>query len=193
MPKLLSFTKNLEQQNILFDEYFAEHCKINILAYNYDGQGNALCECDGQITEIPADTIKRIIFGVSKETIENYLRSIFDPDSQTEFINRQNGHLLFRLLELKKLKKYDIVNLAKRTLKDFSNFPEPTFRYFVESQPNATVSCSTSDESLYGNTKSKVFHRKSCKSFNSITCTSLFSSHSEAESAGFKPCRICKP
>ena len=125
--------------------------------------------------------------------VENYLKSIFDPDSQTDFISRENGHLLFRLLELKKLKKYDILNLAKATLKEFSEFEEKTFHYFEEVASENAGACPSCSTALYGNTKSRVFHRASCKSFNSITCTSLFNSHSEAVNAGFKPCRICKP
>ncbi len=191
--KHLAFTKNQELQNILFDEYFAEFFNISIFAYNYDGNGNALCQCDGTITELDTETIKKIIFGVPKQTIENYLKSIFDPNSQADFINRQNGHLLFRLQELKKLKKYDILNLAKTTLKKFSTYQLDTFYYFTKTEDIDAADCPTSSTALYGNTKSKVFHKTNCKSFNSITCTSLFNSHSEAVNAGYKPCGICKP
>lgn len=194
MTKLLTYSKNLSLQNILFDEYFVEHCNISIIAFNYDGQGNALCQCDGKTHQLEASTVKKIIFGVSKQIIENYLKSIFDPDSQNDLIIKQNGHILFRLLELKKLKKYDILNLAKATLKDLSLLKLETFHYFVpatnHSTPSSGVVCA---RPLYANTKSNIFHTPECKSFNSITCTTLFNSHSEAVSAGFKPCGRCKP
>nr|MBF0220653.1 hypothetical protein [Desulfobulbaceae bacterium] len=192
--KNLSFTKNLSLQNILFDEYFSNFCNITIVAYNYDGNGNALCECDGAITELEADTVKKIIFGAPKISVENYLKSIFDPDSLADFKGTTEGHLKFNLPELKKLKKYDVLNLAKTTLKTFSAYSDDTLHYYTRTEkPASAAACQTCSTALYANTKSKVFHKTDCKSFNSITCTSLFNSHSEAVSAGFKPCRICKP
>lgn len=164
-----------------------------MFAYNYDGQGNTLCECDGAITEIDADTVKKIIFGAPKSSIENFLKSIFDPDSHSDFINDPDNTPSFHLPELKKLKKYDVLNLAKATLKEFSTYSEDTFHYFTKSKSSNSAECLTCSTALYANTKSKVFHKTDCKSFNSITCTSLFNSHSEAVNAGFKPCQICKP
>lgn len=191
---LLSFTKNVKQQNILFDEYFSEYCKIDILAFNYDGSGAALCLCDGTLQHIERRAVRKILFGASKESVENYLHGIFDPDAPSDHINRTGGDLLFRLPELNKLKKYDILNLAKKTFKTFQETKEDHFFYFCPStatlQSKQDTACSMA---LYGNTKSRVVHRTNCKSFNAITCTSLFNSLSEATSAGFKPCRMCKP
>jgi|GEM_PF-2210733 len=189
----VTFTKNLDHLNILFDEYFAECCTITIIAYNYDGQGNALCKCDNKLTEIDVETLKKIIFGVPRDAIENYLRGIFDPAPKPAFVTGQDRELSFRLPELKKLKKYDLLNLAKETFKRFSDYPKDTFHYFSKTANVNNAKCSTAATTVYGNTKSNVFHKTTCKSFNSISCTALFNSHSEATSAGFTPCKICKP
>jgi hypothetical protein len=189
----ITFTKNQDHRNILFDEYFTEYCTITIVAYNYDGRGNALCKCDGELTELAIETLKKIIFGTPKEAIETYLKNIYDPDPKKTLINGQGGTLLFRLPELKKLKKYDILNLAKATFKEFSSCQDETFHYFSKTANMDNAKCPKAVTTVYGNTKSNVFHKSACKSFNSISGTSLFNSHSEAVSAGFKPCRICKP
>lgn len=191
---LLSFRKNPKLQNLLFDEYFSEYSAIDILAFNYDGNGAALCSCDGALTPIDLLSIRKIVFGAPREAVKNYLHGIFDPASPSEHSNRKNGDLVFRLQVLNKLKKYDILNLAKRTLKDFQEREEECFYYFSQSAAPALSTkselCSTA---FYGNTNSKVVHRAECKSFNAISCTSLFDSLAAAKSAGFTPCRMCKP
>lgn len=44
-----------------------------------------------------------------------------------------------------------------------------------------------------GNTSSGIFHAASCKYFNCKNCTAHFSSRSETLSAGYRPCRVCRP
>lgn len=45
----------------------------------------------------------------------------------------------------------------------------------------------------HGNTKSHVFHSSSCKHYNCKNCTVNFKSREDALTAGYRPCRICKP
>ena len=188
----LSFKKDLKLQNILIDEYVSNACQITVICLNFDGQGNALCRCDGQIREMNLQAIRKIIFGISKKALENYLHAIFDPDYSSDDIHLDhNGQVIFNLPELQKLKKYDITNLAKHSLKDLNNLALETIHYFREQETTNQGDCTIA--ALYGNTKSQVFHRADCPSFNAISCTSLFNNHSEAVAANFKPCRICKP
>ena len=112
-----TFTKDVKLQNVLFDEYFAEHQTITVVAFNYDGAGTALCRCNGALTEIKKSNLRRIIFGAEKSAIEAYLLGIFDPDTETDDVQRQHGEPIFRLAELNAMKKYDVANLAKKTLK----------------------------------------------------------------------------
>lgn len=189
----LSFKKNLDLQNILFDEFFTELNHISILEMNYDGKGSSLCRCDASLTKIPIDTVNKIIFGTTKEQVEYFLQSIFDPNADSEDITRQDGNISFRLPELQKIKKYDVDNLAKETLRKLQDQPGDTFVYFEECTEKELHDDKADTTHLYGNTSSKVFHRSDCKSFNSISCTSMFSTRTEAMSAGFKPCGLCKP
>lgn len=112
-----TFTKDVKLQNVLFDEYFAEYQTITVVAFNYDGAGTALCQCNGSFAEIKKTNLRRIIFGAEKSAIEAYLLGIFDPDTETDDVQRQHGEPIFRLAALKTMKKYDVANLAKETLK----------------------------------------------------------------------------
>lgn len=190
----LSFKKDLKLQNILLDEFVSSACQIKVICLNFDGQGNALCRCDGQVREISLRTMRKVIFGISKEALKNYLHAIFDPDYYSEDIRRDgDGKIIFNLPELQKLKKYDITNLAKSSLKDLHDLKLETIYYFREQEAAAENQGGCTFSALYGNTKSRVFHKPDCPSFNAINCTSLFNSHAEAVAANFKPCRICKP
>jgi len=189
----LSFRKDISLHNILFDEYVDGACQIDIISLNFDGSGGALCRCDGKIREIDLAAIRKIIFGVAKRDLEVYLSAIFDPDCQSSYINRTPaGEIIFRTPELQKLKKYDTSNLAKCSLKDIQALPQERIYYFTEQNAAAQQTTCAATE-LYGNTKSRVFHRSDCRSFSAISCTSLFSSHAQAVAANFKPCSICKP
>ncbi len=127
----LSFRKDLSRQNILFDEYFAEHQEVEIVACNYDGHGTALCRGDGALAEINLAHVKRIIFGASKEAVETFLTGIFNPEAETEDITRQDDAPVFRLPELQKMKRYEAGNLAKKTLKEFKEHGPDHLRYFL--------------------------------------------------------------
>jgi len=45
----------------------------------------------------------------------------------------------------------------------------------------------------HGNTESKIFHQASCRYFNCKKCSAEFTSREEAISAGYRPCKVCKP
>lgn len=45
----------------------------------------------------------------------------------------------------------------------------------------------------HGNTKSKVFHKPSCRYYNCKHCTVEFLERQEAIDSGYRPCKICKP
>lgn len=131
MKTAISFAKDAKLQNILFDEYFAEHQMITVIAFNYDGAGTALCRCDGGVAEIKKANIRKIILGAEKTALENYLLGIFDPDAETDEIQRLNGEPIFRMPELNKMKKYDIANLAKQTLQSVQSRSVSRFHYYT--------------------------------------------------------------
>ncbi|MBQ7584678.1 MAG: hypothetical protein IJU40_00310, partial [Desulfovibrionaceae bacterium] len=43
----------------------------------------------------------------------------------------------------------------------------------------------------HGNVKSKIYHKKICKYYNSKDSTAVFYTKQSAEDAGFRPCKIC--
>lgn len=45
----------------------------------------------------------------------------------------------------------------------------------------------------HGNTKSKIFHKPSCRYYNCKKCTAQFSSIQEAIDTGYRACKVCKP
>ncbi len=45
----------------------------------------------------------------------------------------------------------------------------------------------------HGNTKSKIFHKESCRYYNCKKCTANFTIRQQAIEAGYRPCKICKP
>jgi hypothetical protein len=193
---ILSFKKNLQKQNTLFDEFFSEFNQIDIISFNYNGQGDALCECDGKLSAIDPHRLEKILFGVHKLSLENYLKSIFDPNSHSDEIHRTGAELIFRSPELSKLKKYDLANLAKKTLKEVQDEDGEIIVYFEQQNladcHSATQSYSQ-DAQLFGNINSNTLHKSTCKSYNPSTCTATFSDLKEAEEAGYKPCGQCKP
>ena len=135
----ISFSKDATLQNILFDEYFAEYRTIEVVAFNYDGAGTALCRCDGNLAEIHKANLRKIIFGSDKACIEAYLQGVFDPDTEAEEIHRQNDTPIFRLPELNRMKRYDVANLAKKTLQEVQAHGVDPFRYYTRDPeaPNA--------------------------------------------------------
>lgn len=130
----MSFTKDAKQQNILLDEYFSEHQAIEVIAFNYDGAGTALCRCDGELAEIEKANLHKLIFGAKKAAVEAYLQCVFDPDTDTDDIRRQNGEPVFRLPALRHMKKYDVANLAKQTLKEVQALTANLIHYYVRNE-----------------------------------------------------------
>jgi len=194
---LLAFTKITDKQNILFDEFFVGYETIKVIAFNYNGQGAALCRCDGELTTIDCQRIEKIVFGVQTMTLTNYLKSIFDPDFHSDEIHRTGDELIFRSPELTNMKRYDLLNLAKKTLKGVEDLNEETFCYFKEEKKghcrHRHGKSHTTSGPLYGNVNSKVLHRPECQNFNPEVCTAEFAGVEEAIGAGYKPCGRCKP
>lgn len=44
-----------------------------------------------------------------------------------------------------------------------------------------------------GNTNSGIFHASGCRYFSCKNCTAHFSSRDAAISAGYRPCKVCRP
>jgi hypothetical protein len=52
----------------------------------------------------------------------------------------------------------------------------------------------TQPEAVYhGNVQSRIYHRQSCRYFDCKACTVVFKSKEEAEKAGYRPCKVCRP
>jgi hypothetical protein len=132
MSTQIAFTKNPTLHNILFDEFFAEYSAIEVIAFNYDGVGTALCCCDGALSEIPKANLRKIIFGCERASLQAYLQGIFDPEAETDAIHRQNDTPIFRLAELNRMKRYDVANLAKKTLQEVHDGGATPFRYYTQ-------------------------------------------------------------
>ncbi|MCX6177805.1 MAG: hypothetical protein NT163_00230 [Chlorobiales bacterium] len=45
----------------------------------------------------------------------------------------------------------------------------------------------------HGNTVDHIFHKPSCRYYNSKNNTAIFKTREEAIKAGYRPCKICKP
>ena len=60
-------------------------------------------------------------------------------------------------------------------------------------KPKPGKSITVSGEGFRGNTRSKVFHRPSCRHFNCTRCTAVFKQRDTAVNAGYRPCGICRP
>jgi hypothetical protein len=194
---LLSFKKIQSKQNTFFDEFFVEFNTIDIITFNYNAHGAALCECDGKLLALDAHRLEKVLFGVHSMSLENYLKSVFDPNFQSDELHRTGGELIFRSPELNRLKKYDLYNLAKKTLKEFVELECETFQYFEEQKKTSglpgSARASSEIDRLFGNINSKVLHKESCNNYNPSTCTALFPSKQAAEKAGYKLCKQCKP
>lgn len=64
--------------------------------------------------------------------------------------------------------------------------------------PSTTIHAAASPQQkavtvYHGNSKSYIFHGSGCRYFYCKNCTRVFKSRSAAISAGFRPCKICKP
>jgi len=145
MTTVISFCRNATLQNILLDEYFSEHTKITVIAFNYDGAGTALCRCDDALAEIDKANLRKIIFGGDRKMLEAYLTSVFDPESEDDSLPRQNGAPLFRLPTLQNMKKYDVANLAKQTLKEVQALTDEFFHYYCKADEAPSVNSPRQD------------------------------------------------
>lgn len=192
MNALLCFTKIAARQNILYDEFFLDAAVLKFIAFNCDGKGGALCRCDGTLRLLGHDTVNKILFGVPKERLDNFIRGIYDPDALTDDVVRIAGRLTFRSAELNELSKYSIGNLAKQIYKELQEEAEEPFRYFVEQQSDVNPGSLPRTGLLRGNTGSRLFHRPDCKFYEGKECTARFVSREEAVAAGYKPCKLCE-
>ena len=130
MNTIFSLVRNATPHNLLFDEYFAPYQSIIVLACNYDGNGTALCRGDDQLVELSKVNLRRILFGVELGKVEAYLISIFDPETESDEISHGQGEIPFRQPELQGMKKYDLANLAKQTLKEVRAQASPRLCYY---------------------------------------------------------------
>jgi len=51
----------------------------------------------------------------------------------------------------------------------------------------------TAEESLHGNTRSRVFHQSSCQYYSCPNCTARFATARDAAEHGYRPCGLCRP
>lgn len=61
------------------------------------------------------------------------------------------------------------------------------------SQTSRKTTIASASGVYHGNLKSQVFHAPSCRYYNCQNCGTVFSSRSEAISAGYRPCGMCSP
>ena len=66
--------------------------------------------------------------------------------------------------------------------------PKPPWEYRMQGRQTQTF-----QTTLHGNTRSKVLHQSRCRYYNCKNCTVLFNLRTQAISAGYRPCKICKP
>ena len=191
MNALLCFTKIAARQNILFDEFFLEATQVEFIAFIYDGAGTAICRCDARLQQIDQDTVNKILFGVTKERLDAFIKGIFDPYTPTDDLQRIGGSPRFRLAELNELSKYSLGNLAKKIHKELQAEEIEQFLYYAELQAKANPAPPPRTGLLHGNTNSGVFHRPGCAFYEGKECTAKFLSREEAVAAGYKPCKLC--
>ena len=66
--------------------------------------------------------------------------------------------------------------------------PKPPWEYRVQGRITKNL-----QTTLHGNIRSKVLHQSRCRYYNCRNCRVLFNSRTKAISAGYRPCKICKP
>lgn len=197
MESQLKFKKIADSQNILFDEFFLEALEIEFIAFNYDAQGAALCRCDGEIRVMELDRVNKIIFGVTRSRLDDFITSIFDKNRHSKDLNRIGDKIAFRLDELNELEKYSVSNFAKKLYKQLLQETEKNVRYYEEvpvtgKKGGKKVQAKKGGPNLlHGNVSSRVFHNPGCAYFDDKNCTARFTERKEALSAGYKPCKLC--
>lgn len=193
MKPILSFKKIKKRKSLLYDEFFAETTQIHILAFNYDDMGSALCRCDGTLQKIGPNRLERILFGIEKQNVLDYLQSLYDMDFHVDESPRHGDRFDFKVAALKKLSRFDAGNLAKQTRKELAKEDIDLFRYYEEIPPPACTVSSAGSGSFCGNSKSKILHRAKCKRFKVSSSTVRFKTKKEALSVGYKLCTSCNP
>ncbi len=198
MEPLLRFKKIKDKQNILCDEFFHEASKIDIISFNYNNEGSALCRCDGKLRKLSKNRINKILFGVELARLDTFIKGIYQPDTKSKDLKRKNGKVQFRMEELKSLDKYSVGNLAKKIHKELLQQEIGHISYFQEQKINPAKKSkskksapSPAEQAYFGNKNTHVFHLRTCNNYNSSTCTAVFNSLKEAKKAGFRPCKLC--
>lgn len=197
MKALLRFTKRQDLQNLLYDDFFHEANLIDVIAFNIDNEGSALCRCDGQLQLLTNDSVQKIIFGAEYVRLDAFINGIYNPDVMSVDLTYTAGNLRFRIEELNGLDKYDLGNLAKKIHKELQQMSGARLSYFKEI-PVVTDTTAThaalemkGAAQFLGNSNSHIYHRPECKSCNTATCTVAFTSEAEAAAAGYRPCKTC--
>ncbi len=202
MESNLVFIKNKKNQNIIYDEFFLEADRVEIIAFNYDSKGSALCRCDGRLRKVDSDKVAKILFGVSIDRLNGFLRAIYDEDYYSEDLAKKSGNLTFRLEQLNEMLKYDRSNLAKKIHRDLEADKNEHFKYYKEQQGQCSTPAGNTaapktgrasrTRNIRGNEKTKVFHGPGCRNYDSKHCTAQFKTEKEARAAGYKPCTQCQ-
>jgi len=200
MDPLLRFKKIGKRQNILYDEFFLKESVIDFICFNYDNRGSALCLCDGELRKLDLDRVNKILFGVETTRLDVFIQGLYRYDIVSADLVRANNEIQFRLEELQKLDKYEIGNMAKKIRKQLLGLGVDRFHYFTkqteavrrpEEQKSKAGTVAGKSSTLFGNVNSRIFHRQSCKSFNSTSCTVEFRNREEAVATGYRPCKQC--
>ncbi len=197
METLLRFRKDGELHNILYDDFFHQAEIIDFITFNYDNNGSAICTCDGVLQVMDLDRVNRIVFGVEQSRLDAFISSIYNPDILSDDLTRIAGKIQFHQAELNALDKYEIGNLAKKTHKDLLEMTRDPFQYYalvLETKNIATQASpgTESTEAFYGNVNTQVYHQPDCKNYNSASCTAVFKSKEDAETAGYRLCKMCE-
>ena len=132
MNTVLAFRKVGAGRNLLYDEFFLAAEAVEIIAFNFDGSGAALCRCDGRLQAIASQRLARIIFGVARERLQKFLTAIFDGDCYSSDLERQGEEPSFQQAELAAMSRYDRSNLAKHIAKELEGSEVEVVSYYAE-------------------------------------------------------------
>ncbi|MEW6221628.1 MAG: hypothetical protein AB1634_19140 [Thermodesulfobacteriota bacterium] len=131
MAALLQFKRSADLRHPLLDQCFLDASTVDVLALNYDGEGAALCRCDGTLAAVSRDRIKAVIFGLPSPALADFMAMIYDPTASGEELPLYLESLARQLLEQNDV---DLQNEAKRLRKELLAAEDPTCRYFQEAK-----------------------------------------------------------
>jgi len=101
---------------------------------------------------------------------------------------------------IEKITGLDFLNELPDDIENKIEAKKPSLAGFLSATPFSPTSIkretkqpSATGGIYHGNTKSKIFHKSSCRHYNCKNCTRTFNSREEAIQAGYRPCKICKP